>query len=163
MEKRSFNDLITDLRQRRIVGELPPVLLLGAGASVEAGIGAMPEVYKFFNVSDFDGFEKVIGSYTMEERYRNLYQFLQTRDPSKVTPGYSALAALCASAYFDLVLAGGILEQSDESLGKPGSAQKLYNGLAVSDQAQIREFYLSKIEEVDSTLRTKYQKLYRYY
>ena len=64
---------------------------------------------------------------------------------------------------FDQLLAGGILEQSDESLGKAGSAQKLYSGLAVSDQAQIREFYLSKIEEVDSTLRTKYQKLYRYY
>ena len=64
---------------------------------------------------------------------------------------------------FDQVLAGGVLEQSDESLGKAGSAQKLYSGLAVSDQAQIREFYLSKIEEVDSTLRTKYQKLYRYY
>jgi hypothetical protein len=64
---------------------------------------------------------------------------------------------------FDLVLAGGILEQLDDSLGEPGSAQSLYNGLAVSDQAQIREFYLSKIEEVDSSLRTKYQKLYRYY
>jgi hypothetical protein len=64
---------------------------------------------------------------------------------------------------FDLVLSVGILDQLDEAVGKPGSAQKLYNGLAVSDQAQIREFYLSKIEEVDSALRTKYQKLYRYY
>ncbi len=64
---------------------------------------------------------------------------------------------------FELVLAGGVLEQLDDTLGGPGSAQKLYSALAVSDQAQVREFYLSKIEEVDATLRTKYQKLYRYY
>ena len=64
---------------------------------------------------------------------------------------------------FDLVLAGGSLEQVDQALGRPGAARKLYESLSVSDQAQIREFYLSKIEEVDSTLRTKYQKLYRYY
>ena len=85
MEKRSLNDLIADLRQRRIVGELPPVLVLGAGASVESGIGAMPEVYKFFGVSDFDTFAKRIETYTPDERYRNLYQFLHTRDPWTLT------------------------------------------------------------------------------
>jgi S1-C subfamily serine protease len=116
MEKRSFNDLIADLRQRRIVGEPPPVLLLGAGASVESGIGAMPEVYKFFDVSDFDGFAKRIQTYTPDERYRNLYQFLQTRDPSKVTPGYSALAGLCAEAYFDLVLTTNFDPLMDDAL-----------------------------------------------
>ena len=31
------------------------------------------------------------------------------------------------------------------------------------DQAQIKEFYLSKIEEVDAELRTKFHKLYQYY
>src|SRR5262249_52174827 len=116
METRSFKDLITDLRQRRIAGDSPPVLLLGAGASVEAGIGAMPEVYKFFGVSDFDGFAKLIETYTMEERYRNLYQFLQTRDPSKVTLGYSALASLCATAYFDLVLTTNFDPLMDDAL-----------------------------------------------
>src|SRR5919198_4658931 len=104
METRTFNDLITDLRQRRIAGESPPVLLLGAGASVESGIGAMPDVYKFFGCSDFDGFARIIDNYTPDERYRNLYQFLQTRDPSQITPGYRALASLCAEGYFDLVL-----------------------------------------------------------
>jgi hypothetical protein len=64
---------------------------------------------------------------------------------------------------FDLVLAGGIFEQLDEALGESGAAPTLYNSMAVSDQAQLREFYLSKIEEVDSALRTRYQKLYRYY
>jgi hypothetical protein len=64
METRSLMDLITDLRQRRIAGEAPPVLFLGAGASVEAGIGAMAEVYKFFGVPDFDTFVKRIETYT---------------------------------------------------------------------------------------------------
>jgi len=43
------------------------------------------------------------------------------------------------------------------------SARQLYRTLALSDQAQIREFYLSKIEEVDPVLRAKFSKLYQYY
>jgi len=39
----------------------------------------------------------------------------------------------------------------------------LYEALPLSDQAQIREFYLSKVEEVDAALRTKFHKLYQYY
>ena len=116
METRTLNELITDIRQRRIVGEAPPVLLLGAGASVDSGIGAMPDVYKFFGCSDFDGFAKIIEKYTPDERYRNLYQFLQTRDPSQITPGYSALASLCAAAYFDLVLTTNFDPLMDDAL-----------------------------------------------
>ena len=116
MESRTFNDLISDIRQRRISGEQPPVLLLGAGASAESGIGAMPEVYKDFGSTDFDSFAKVIGGYTPDERYRKLFLFLQTRDPSKVTPGYQALAALCADAYFDLVLTTNFDPLMDDAL-----------------------------------------------
>jgi hypothetical protein len=64
---------------------------------------------------------------------------------------------------FDLVLAGGIFEQADGGLAKSGSARRLYESLAVSDQAQIRELYLAKVEEVDSTLRFRFKKLYQYY
>ena len=65
---------------------------------------------------------------------------------------------------FDLVLASGVLEQLDDSLAKPDNgARKLYQELTTSDQAQIREFYLSRIEEIEPGLRTKFQKLYRYY
>jgi hypothetical protein len=65
---------------------------------------------------------------------------------------------------FDLVLASGVLEQCDEELGKGrNTARKLYQVLAPSDQAQMREFYLSKVEEVVPELRAKFQKLYRYY
>jgi hypothetical protein len=63
---------------------------------------------------------------------------------------------------FDLLLAKGVLEQGDGVLaGK--SAKGLYAALALSDQAQMKEFYLSKIEEVDAALRTKFHKLYQYY
>jgi hypothetical protein len=42
-------------------------------------------------------------------------------------------------------------------------ARKLYNDLPVSDQAQMREFYLSKLEGVDVALRHQFKKLYQYY
>jgi len=104
MIERTFAELVRDLRQRRTLGERPPVLLLGAGASVDAGIGAMHELYKFFGVSDFDAFAKFIAPTSPSERYRYLADFLQEREPSAVTPGYQALATLCAQNYFDLVL-----------------------------------------------------------
>jgi uncharacterized ParB-like nuclease family protein len=61
----------------------------------------------------------------------------------------------------EAVLARGILEQVDSVLAKSG--QQLYQALTPSDQGQMREFYLSRIEEVDPKLRAKFQKLYRYY
>jgi len=42
-------------------------------------------------------------------------------------------------------------------------ARRLYGSLSLSDQAQLREFYLSKVEEVDPALRAKFNKLYQYY
>ena len=43
------------------------------------------------------------------------------------------------------------------------TALSLYQALTVSDQAQMREFYLSNIEEIEPTLRHKFRKLYQYY
>ena len=63
---------------------------------------------------------------------------------------------------FDLVLAKGVLEQVGGLLAGQ-SAKDLYAALSISDQAQMKEFYLSKIEEVDADLRTKFHKLYQYY
>jgi hypothetical protein len=61
---------------------------------------------------------------------------------------------------FDAVLAKGILEQ----LGAlTGSAKDLYAALTLTDQAQMKEFYLSKIEEASPELRARFQKLYQYY
>jgi hypothetical protein len=51
-----------------------------------------------------------------------------------------------------------------EGFGEPGlNAQQLYQSLVLSDQAQIREFYLSKLETVEQSLRHKFKKLYQYY
>ncbi len=60
---------------------------------------------------------------------------------------------------FEVVLAANAL---DEAGNKAGTARTLYDSLPVSDQAQVREFYLSKIEEVDPALRAKFHKLYQY-
>ncbi len=65
---------------------------------------------------------------------------------------------------FDRVLREKLVEQADRALGQSGNtAQQLYGALTVSDQAQIREFYLTALEAVDLPLREKFNKLYRYY
>jgi hypothetical protein len=61
---------------------------------------------------------------------------------------------------FDAVLAKRMLEDFAEA---GLNAQHLYEALALSDQALIREFYLSKLEAVDGALRHKFKKLYQYY
>ncbi len=61
----------------------------------------------------------------------------------------------------DAVLATNALDVA--SGAKAGTAGSLYQALTVSDQAQMREFYLSKIEEVEPGLRARFSKLYRYY
>jgi hypothetical protein len=58
---------------------------------------------------------------------------------------------------FDSILAQNVFDQAS------GNAGELYRVLSLSDQAQMREFYLSRIEEIDARLRTKYRKLYQYY
>ena len=60
----------------------------------------------------------------------------------------------------DAVLGQRVLEGFSE----PGvNALQLYQSLTVSDQAQLREFYLSRLEGVDTALRHKFKKLYQYY
>jgi len=51
-----------------------------------------------------------------------------------------------------------------EGLGEAGrNAEQLYASLVLSDQAQIREFYLSQLETVAPALRHRFKKLYQYY
>ena len=61
----------------------------------------------------------------------------------------------------EAVLAGDAIDRAVED--KVGTARVLYESLPVSDQAQVREYYLSKVEEVDPALRVKFHKLYQYY
>ena len=61
---------------------------------------------------------------------------------------------------FDAILAQRVLEGFTE----PGlNVRQLYESLPVSDQALMREFYLSKLETVEQPLRHKFKKLYQYY
>ena len=61
---------------------------------------------------------------------------------------------------FEKVLAGRIIEKVDAS---PIKSRALYEGLSQSDRAQVREIYLSKLEEVNDQLRHKFKSLYQYY
>ncbi|MBO0911689.1 MAG: hypothetical protein J2P13_07850 [Acidobacteria bacterium] len=62
---------------------------------------------------------------------------------------------------FDGVVAKGVLERAGALAG--GKAKDLYETLAITDRAQIKEFYLFKIEETGPELRAKYHRLYQYY
>jgi hypothetical protein len=64
----------------------------------------------------------------------------------------------------DAVLKRRLLEQVDETLAGSGQrAEGVYQSLTLSDQAQMREFYLCRIEDVSQALRHKFQKTFRYY
>ena len=65
---------------------------------------------------------------------------------------------------FDRVLREKLLEQGDPTLSQSGrSARQWYEALSVGDQAQVREFYLTALEEVALPLRERFQQIYRYY
>jgi hypothetical protein len=65
---------------------------------------------------------------------------------------------------FETVLNKKLLEQVDAHLVKSGTtALALWQQLTVADQGQMREFYLTTIEEIELGLRQKYNKIYRYY
>ena len=60
----------------------------------------------------------------------------------------------------ELMLPKSLLEKA---AGMPmGQSAKWYSELSLSDQGQIREFYLTRIEQVDGPVRDKYKKAYRY-
>ena len=65
---------------------------------------------------------------------------------------------------FERVLREGLLELAGPAVTKGSKGTKqLYEALSVSDQAQIREHYLTALEDIELPLREKYSKLYRYY
>jgi len=53
------------------------------------------------------------------------------------------------------VLHKGLLPQAQ--------AEQLFASLSTSDQAQLREHYLTRLEQVDPAIRSKFKKLYSYY
>ena len=61
---------------------------------------------------------------------------------------------------FERALEKSVLEQANG--GRQGDAATLYNQLPVSDQGQMREFYLTRIEQVPSEIRTRHRKVFQY-
>jgi hypothetical protein len=59
---------------------------------------------------------------------------------------------------FDAVLSERVLDGETAQ-----NSRQLYQSLTLSDQAQMRELYLSKLETVEQSLRHKFKKLYQYY
>lgn len=141
LNTRTIGELASDLRQRREVGDPPPVVMLGAGASIDAGIGAMSELFDFVQCSSFEDFSRYIETRTASERYRLLSRFLQTRQPAAVTAGYQSLAALCADAYFDLMLTTNLDPLLDDALANARLWRKDYlllvNGVVRDDWLQL--------------------------
>ena len=65
---------------------------------------------------------------------------------------------------FDSVLEKQAIEHVDATLRQTGkSAKGLYLELTLTDQGQMREFYLSKLEQVDAPMRHKIHKDFQYY
>jgi hypothetical protein len=62
---------------------------------------------------------------------------------------------------FEQILHERVFEQLP---GSPSQrpCEEMFADLSASDQGLIREFYLTRIEEVPTELRAKYAKLYRY-
>jgi SIR2-like domain len=120
-----LDELVDELQQRRMNGAARPALLLGAGASMAAGVGGMRDLYGFVGCADFDAFSSFIAGWDEGERYGLLFQFLQTRTPT-VTPGYRALAALCEHYYFDLVLTTNLDPLLDDALAAARLRRKDY-------------------------------------
>ena len=65
---------------------------------------------------------------------------------------------------FEEILTARVFEAIDATLLRSGVAAKgLYDALTLPDQGQMREFYLSELEQVDIPMRHRFQKLYQYY
>ena len=63
---------------------------------------------------------------------------------------------------FDAVLSGGFIERADATLAKAGkTARGLWQSLPLSDQSQVKEFYLVRLEQVDVKWRAKFATVYR--
>ncbi|MDP9263737.1 MAG: hypothetical protein M3O85_05395 [Acidobacteriota bacterium] len=62
---------------------------------------------------------------------------------------------------FEEILVQGLLKDASRD-ASPARDEDLYRALPLSDQGQMREYYLTAIEQVPDELRHKFHALYRY-
>jgi hypothetical protein len=120
---------------------------------MDESVGRAPFQQAGIRVEKLDEFEQLRSAMTRIFATADVEQFLRLLQRKNVP-----------IRDFRRLLREKLLEQSDAKLGRSGkSAQQLYDALPVSDQAQMREFYLTTLESVEAGLRNKFNKLYRYY
>jgi len=109
------------------------------------------------------GFEQATIRIENEREFGNLKAALeQTFSADRVVKYLKALDSRnIRIRNIDALLAANVIDSIAGA--EAGTARAVYDALTVSDQAQMREFYLSKIEEVEPALRAKFSKLYQYY
>ncbi|MGA9353499.1 MAG: hypothetical protein WBV46_07390 [Terriglobales bacterium] len=108
------------------------------------------------------GFEqatiKVVREREYEELKRSIVQVFAADRAAKFLKSLAGRGIRARDV--DAILAANVIDATAGS--KSGTARGLYESLPVSDQAQVREFYLSRVEEVEPALRAKFHKVYQY-
>ena len=112
------------------------------------------------------GFEKALIKVEKEREYQELREAIARA----LAPGGAErfLKQLASDGIrirdFEKVLDRKAIDWVDDTLKQSGkTAKQLYQALTLSDQGQMREFYLLRIEEIEEALRHKYHKLFQYY
>jgi hypothetical protein len=112
------------------------------------------------------GFEKALIKVEKEQEFQELRETMER----VLAPGSAErfLKRLASDGLrirdFEKVLDRKAIDRVDTVLKQSGkTAKQLYQGLTLSDQAQMREFYLLKLETVHVALRHKFKKLFQYY
>jgi hypothetical protein len=116
MKQRVLDELVFRLRDGNMRGLPAPVLLLGAGASVGAGVPLLRELARHFGFRSTQRFQSYVASLGPRRRFLRLSEFLQSRDPLRVTAGYRALAALVADRYFDVIFSTNVDPMLEDAL-----------------------------------------------
>jgi hypothetical protein len=101
---------------------------------------------------------------TIAVQKQDTFAALKTRVESVLEPAnIDAFMKGVAKAGFPIrewekLLVSGLLDKQGSSL----SAKQLYAELSDSDKGLMREFYLTRIEQVPDAIREKHGKVYRY-
>ena len=112
------------------------------------------------------GFEKALIKVDKEQEYQELRETIErVLDPGSAEKFLKRLARDGVRIRdFERVLGRKAIERVDDALRRSGkTASDLYQALTLSDQSQIREFYLLKLETIDVGLRHKFKKVFQYY
>ena len=107
------------------------------------------------------GFQQARIAVQHEEAFAALRQMIDEALGAGVVEGFlkKLTKANVSVRQFERVIERRILSRKNST----PSPWALYQSLSMSDQGQIREYYLTKVEEVETSLRIKYQKVYRYW